>query len=226
MNLLVLLLPSSRLKNLLLRWLGHVIADDAGIGIVLVRGGTRFSLGSEARISSLNYFVNVRSVDVGARATVGSFNQFTSNPAFYDYSPLHGVLSMGADSFITNRHLLDVSGGVFIGSFSSLAGVGSVLQTHSIDFEHNAQSALPIVIAERTSVSSRCTVLMGSEIPPRSLIAANACVLPAHLTTSGLYAGTPAKWLRPVAGEWFDRPVGHTGDIIDASTGAIHPNVF
>ncbi|KAB2812246.1 hypothetical protein F9L07_10605 [Pimelobacter simplex] len=78
---LVFLLPPSRLKNRLLRRLGHVIPDTAVVGINLVRRVDRFELGEGSLIHHFNMFRDLRLVKMGIGCRIMLFTRSSATPA-------------------------------------------------------------------------------------------------------------------------------------------------
>lgn len=73
-HLVVFLVPFRRLRSLFLNALGHQVAADARVGmIVLIRG--KLTLAPGARIAPLSYFNGVQLL-LGEGSSIGSFNVF------------------------------------------------------------------------------------------------------------------------------------------------------
>ena len=79
---LVFLLPPSKLKNRLLRRLGHVVPDTAVVGINLVRRVDRFELGEGALIHHFNMFRDLRLVKLGVGCRIMLFNQVVGDSGY------------------------------------------------------------------------------------------------------------------------------------------------
>lgn len=209
-EVLVWLLPSSALKNKLLRMFGRDIAPSARIGSVLALNLGQVVFGEGIVIGSFNVLRSLRLLKLGDGVEIGKLNTFTAFPGFQALDPDGGCLVMNNGSFITNRHYFDCSGGVEIGELSAFCGHRTTLLTHEIDMATNEQTAGRVIISERSAVLTNCVVLKGAFLPPRSLLAAHSTLIKAkdHNPPSGLYAGTPAKCIAPIpsgSDTWFDR---------------------
>lgn len=190
--------------------LGWYVHPTAVVGVSLFVGVGHVHIGEGARLGHFNVFRNLRSVSVGDHAEIGQFNWFSAGQPFLERGNEHnGQLRIGAHGAVTSRHYIDCSGGVEIGDFALLAGVRSVVLTHFIDVVANRQRVAGVRVGDRTIVSSNVTILPGTEIPPRSQVAAGAVVRGTLQEPRCLYAGVPANPVREVSGRFFDRTVGH-----------------
>lgn len=190
--------------------LGWYVHPTAVVGVSLFVGVEHVHIGEGARLGHFNVFRNLRSVSVGDHAEIGQFNWFSAGQPFLERGNEHnGNLRIGAHGAVTSRHYIDCSGGVEIGDFALLAGVRSVVLTHFIDVVANRQRVAGVRVGDRTIVSSNVTILPGTEIPPRSQVAAGAVVRGTLQEPRCLYAGVPANPVREVSGRFFDRTVGH-----------------
>jgi hypothetical protein len=208
--LLALLVPARARRTLFVRLLGHDIHPGATLGrslidverlvmeegsvigpLNLVRGCALVHLERDARISSLNWVNSVR-LDRG----------------FFDGVDRHPALIMRRAALITMLHFIDACDTVELAPWATLAGFGSLIQTHAIDFDALAQSSRPVHIGDHSLVSSRCTLLPGSVVPDASIVAAGA-VVNGVLHHPNLFGGVPARPLRELdpAGAFFVRDV-------------------
>ena len=162
------LLPSSRVKNALLRRLGHAIARTATIQPIFILGSTHLKLGESVRLGALSCYRGT-TVVVSDGAEIGQLNWITAHPPIVAETPseIGGCLILGPHSSITNRHYLDVSGGVEIGAYSTIAGVHSTFMTHGIDALRNGLVAQPIRIGDYVMLGGSCSVLLGATVPDR-----------------------------------------------------------
>lgn len=218
----VWLLPPSLAKNTLLRTLGHEVHPSATARANLVWNVTEFRLGAGSRIGRFNIVKNLRRVDVGEGASIGRLNVISSHPVFMRLYKSGAKLIMGSESYITSHHRLDCAGGVTLGKLAALAGHQSKVMTHSVDIALNAQSAYPADIGQRTFVGARSLILGGARIPERSVLAAGAVVGRSRDDdpgASGLWAGVPATFKKPLDGDWFDRDARSTDRVFIPETG-------
>jgi acetyltransferase-like isoleucine patch superfamily enzyme len=208
---LVWLLPSSALKNTLLRIFGHEIARSARIGPVLALNVGRAAIGDGATIAALNVFRSLRLLKMGDGATMGSLNMISAHPGYQALHPDVGSLTMGDGAAITSRHNVDCSGIVRIGDMSAVAGQRTTILSHEIDITVNVQSAGRVIIGERSAVLTNCLLLKGAVLPPYSLLTANSMLIRTRELNPapGIYGGSPAQFVRsnpPDDGEsWFER---------------------
>ncbi|CAN5379017.1 hypothetical protein BH11ACT6_BH11ACT6_44560 [soil metagenome] len=207
---LVWLLPSSALKNKLLRMFGHDISSSAHIGPLLAVNIGRVVLGEGATIAALNIFRSLRLLHLGDGAMVGSLNTISAHPAYQAMHPEVGSLIMGDGAIITSRHNVDCSGIVRIGEMSAVAGQRTTILSHEIDITMNVQSAGRVFIGERSVVLTNCVVLKGAILPPCSLLTAHSTLARSRKLSPapGIYSGSPAEFTRsnPTdGGSWFER---------------------
>lgn len=210
---LVWLLPPSAVKNSLVRALGSTVGRDVRLGPNLVLGPVRFALADGASIGSFNVFRALREVRLDTDAYIGNLNQITAVPAYRAHDPGFGLLHLSPGAGMTNRHYVDCSGRFVVGTFSMIAGVRSVFQTHELDLAENRARAGDIIVGERCFTGTGVQMLQNSYLPDRSLLASGSTRI---RTAAGdpagqLYAGTPAQARKDITGwAWFRRDVVHT----------------
>lgn len=194
------LLPSGRIKNRLLTMSGHRVHPTAVVRPVVLLGGTRLEIGPHATVGALTAFRNVRRVVVSAYAEVGQLNWFSAAPFLVEASTSDtaGELIIGTHASVTNRHYFDVSGGVEVRPFATVAGVRSVFMTHGINVDKNALETKPIVVGDHAMVGSTVKLVPGAVVPDRSVIAMGSVVTTGLVETDSFYAGVPATRRRAV----------------------------
>ncbi|MEJ2866274.1 hypothetical protein WCD74_00765 [Actinomycetospora sp. OC33-EN08] len=202
------LLPAHRVKNFLLRRLGHRVAPTARVSPCLLMRVGLLDLAPEARIGVGTVVRSVRLLRFAEGAGVLQWNWISAAPAYQRYDPdddRPGTFVMGRHAAIMSRHYLDVSGGLSMGEYSSFAGVRSTVITHGVDVEANEQLPRPVAIGVRALLSSNVVVVPGCTVPDRCLVAMGS-VIKGDLPHAGyLYAGSPATAKRPIGGKHFDR---------------------
>jgi acetyltransferase-like isoleucine patch superfamily enzyme len=209
--LLIGLLPNSGIKRLALTWLnGWRIAPTATIGACLFQRVDRLVLAEGATLYSGSIYRNLRLVNIGSHSVVGRLNTFSAAPELTakESSPDTASLVVGRESAITNRHYMDCSGGISIGSFATVAGVRSTFLSHSVDFKRGRQRAKPIAVGDYTFVASNCLVMAGATLPERSILGMGALLRPGASREGQLYGGVPALPLRETEGVYFTRLAG------------------
>lgn len=107
-------------------------------------------------------------------------------------------LVMGKSSGITSRHFIDCNGGVYIGDYTTVAGIRSQILTHSIDVYNNRQHASSVVIGKYCFIGTSAIILPGATVPDYSVIAAGSVVTKGLKESRMLYAGNPAVAKKPI----------------------------
>jgi acetyltransferase-like isoleucine patch superfamily enzyme len=204
------LLPKSRLKNILLRSCGHSVHITSQISPIILSKVSLLVLGRGSVLQAGSFFRNLRMLEIGENGLVGKFNHVYADLGF-STSELAGKLILAPGSYITNRHELDCSGGICLERFSAIAGTRTILQTHSVDFDLNAQTNAPIRIGSYSFIATNCLILMGVSFPSKSILGAGS-LLPSHFSEKreGIFIGRPAKRLKDADGKWFSRENPHT----------------
>ncbi|MEJ7703125.1 MAG: hypothetical protein WKF47_05500 [Geodermatophilaceae bacterium] len=57
-------------------------------------------------------------------------------------------------------------------------------------------------IEESSFVAAQCSIAVGATLPERSVLAMGAVLMPGATATQALYAGVPAKVVRPDISDW------------------------
>lgn len=201
-------LPHSGLKLWLLRHLlGWSIPSDCVVGPCIFADVGHVSLGSGTRIRGGNVWRNIGSARLGQNVLMGSWNWITAAPEFFGERGF-GELIIEDESAVTSGHYLDCSATIRIGRCSHIAGRGSTLLTHQVDYRTNMQRADPITVGAHCLISSNVRITPGCRIADRVLVAMGAVIagdLDRELT---LYAGVPAVAKKEVDGVHFHRSVG------------------
>lgn len=204
------LLPSGHPKNALLNRLGHVVGSDCAVGMCLLWRVDRLQLARGARVRDFNVFRDMKLVRLKEGASVGSWNWVSAAPEFRECSSYSATLVLGKESSLTSRHYVDCSGGVIVGDFAIVGGHRSTLLSHGIDFVSNSQQSGLIRIGNWTFISTGCTLLKGSVVPDRSVLAAGAVLTESRIAAEpgGLFGGVPAKRIKDIEGAYFSRNRG------------------
>ncbi|GLZ41873.1 hypothetical protein [Actinokineospora sp. NBRC 105648] len=202
------LLPPGGLKNRLLRALGHRVHPSARVGVCLLTGATDVSVGAGATIGHGNVFRGLRGLHIGADAIVGQFNWWSIAPSLELGGPEsgHGVAVLGDHAVLTNRHYLDISGGLRLAEFATLGGVRCTVLTHSVDLDSGKQTLAAVVLDHQAFISTNCVVMAGSHLTERAVLAAGSVTaLGGRYAAHTLHGGVPAKVIRPIDGAYFHR---------------------
>lgn len=221
------LLPAMKIKNALLRRLGHDVHPDASVGPNLVLNVDRFEVAPHGRIAPFNVIKHMALISLGPHARIGRMNVISSHPVYANLYPEGASLHLAARSKITSRHSLDCSGGLRLGELASLAGRQTLVMTHGIDLGRDSQVAYPVTIGERSFVGARCVVLGGADLPSRSVLGAGS-VLPRsrNKREAGVWAGAPAAYRGPKEGLWFDRDSTSTRRVYVPATNTMVDDAF
>lgn len=201
------------------RWLcavfGYEIHPGARIGWSWVQPG-HLIMQAGARIGSGTVCKGLALVELEEGAHLGNLNWVTGLPPgsdrYFRHQPeRRPELRLGRHASVTNRHLLDCTGTVTIGAFSTFAGFQSQILTHSIDLAASRQDSRPVRIGERCFVGTNCVLLGGSVLPDRSVLGAKSLLNKAFDEPGTLYGGVPARALRTLPTDemkYFQRAEG------------------
>ncbi len=214
LQLLVFALPWSLRRIVLEKWCGCELAEGSSIGLSLVLCH-QVKLGRGARIGHFNFLKNLSLIQLGDHAIINNLNWITGFPkidslhfaAEPDRAP---ELILGRHAAITNRHLIDCTARVTIGSYTTIAGFRSQILTHTIDIVEGRQTSRPLTIGDYCFIGTDCILLGGSALPSHSVLGAKSLLTKPHLTEYRLYGGVPAKELSelPADAKYFTRQTG------------------
>jgi acetyltransferase-like isoleucine patch superfamily enzyme len=202
-----LFLPWFLRRRLLVGLLGYDLHPDSYLGFSLIIVG-EIKMGARARIGHFNLFRGLDYVELGSNSSIGNLNWFTTTNRICKAGC--GRLLLGQHSAITSRHYFDVQAPISIGHYTTIAGVGSIFLTHSIDVVLNCQRSSGIKIGDYCFLSAKICVLSGSEIASKIVVAAGAVVANSLAVESMLYGGVPARQIKEIDGNkgYFVRDVG------------------
>jgi acetyltransferase-like isoleucine patch superfamily enzyme len=209
-------LPWPLRRKILNTFCGCDIHPTARIGFSLVLP-RRLIMEEHSSIGHMTVAINLDFIHLGPYVTIGRGNWITGFPTagggkhFAHQSDRKSELIVGAHSAITNRHLIDCTGGVSIGRLTTFAGFQSQILTHSIDLAEARQSSAPIRIGDYCFIGTNCVLLGGSSLPSYSVLGAKSLLNKDLRDEYFLYAGCPAKPVKPLARNlrYFDRQSGY-----------------
>lgn len=169
-----------------------------------------------SKIGHLNIAIHLDKILIGENSIIARNNWITGFPTnttskhFSHQQERQSQLIIGKESAITKNHHIDCTNSIIIGDFVTIAGYNSQLLTHSIDLKENRQSSFPIYIEDYSFVSTRCIILGGSKLPNHSILAAGAVLNKNYSEPWTLYAGIPAKPIKPIekTEKYFTRQSG------------------
>jgi acetyltransferase-like isoleucine patch superfamily enzyme len=116
------------------------------------------------------------------------------------------ILNIGVG--LTGRKFIDCTGGIYIGEFSTIAGLWTQILTHSIDIYRSRQHAASVHVGKYCFVGTGCILLPGSVLPDYSVLGAGSVLNKAFTENGVLYAGSPAmpkKRFDPNTVPWMQR---------------------
>lgn len=227
------LLPASAAKNRLLRLVGYEIHSSARISPSLFLNIERLTCAEGVVILAGSCFKSMARIELGEGAIVGRWNTISASPIYRQpggaqHRDLAGALMMGRFSYITNRHYVDCSGGVVVEDWAAIAGVRSVVLSHTLVLDKLTSRCDPVRIGAGSFVGSCCSIAPGSLVPRHCVVAMSSFVRPGLFDEECLYAGLPAQAVKREIGhwEWFSRPpyTGVEEFVVDPSEGPIEPN--
>ena len=214
---LISLIPFWPLKRVLLcRFYGYKIHHTARIGFSYVFPST-LCMSAYSSIGHGTVCKGLSTIWMGPHAHIGQLNWVTGFPKsctsrhFASQLNRNPSLIVGKHASITNRHLIDCTDRIVVGPFTTIAGFGSQLLTHSIDVSSCKQIAKPIYIGKRCFIGTRVTILPQSRIPSFAVIGAGAVVAGRLELSYFVYGGVPAKPLKPISNhsQYFNRLEGY-----------------
>ena len=215
LKLLTYFLPWTLRRRALQTWFGFQIHPTARIGLSWIFPQT-LVMEANTRIDHLTVAINLSRIEMKQNSIIGRGNWITGFPLHSD--SLHfrhqenrnPELVMGESSAITKNHHIDCTDRIIIGRFSTIAGYGSQLLTHSIDLVNSRQDSSPITIGEYCFVGTNVVVLGGSNLPSRSVLGAKSLLSKAFTTEWTLYGGVPAKAITEISkdAKYFTRSDG------------------
>jgi acetyltransferase-like isoleucine patch superfamily enzyme len=210
-------LPGAIRAMILRALFGYDIHPTARIGLSYI--DTKYlCLGPKASIGHFNVIRKARSIIVGANSTIGNLNWLSGEHGSYNaavnYSKDGGDdLEVAAGSYITHRHLIDLTGGVRLGRFSAVSGYRTQLLTHSIHIPSDRQEVAGITIGEYSFIGTGCILLKGSHVPSYCVVGAGAVVTDrSDFEEYTLIGGVPARQLKALSRDlgFFKRTSGVT----------------
>jgi len=214
-SVLLLLFPWKLRRWMLIAFFGYKIHPTARIGFSLILSD-HLEMGENSLIANLTVCKGVNLLKLAESAVIGNLNWITGHPindkTFYGDDPhRRPELIVDVHAAITNRHLIDCTNAIHVGRFSIVAGWGSQILTHSIEFERCRQGSKPVRIGEYCFVGTGSILLPGSELPDYSILGAGSVLNKVYTQKYYLYGGVPARAVKAFPGDWgyFSRKTGH-----------------
>lgn len=194
-QLMIIFLPWSLRRRLLVWRYGWEIDPSAVIkkSIILAK---RVKMGAKSRIHNLVVCKPIDYLEMGEDSGIGAMTFITGFPSagrfFNHVADRKCELVLGAHAGITSRHFIDCNGGVYIGDYTTVAGIRSQIMTHSIDPYECRQDAKPVKIGKYCFLGTGCIILPGAVLPDYCVLGAGSVLNKAHSEPCMVYAGSPA----------------------------------
>ena len=199
-NLLIIFLPWTIRRYILNKFYHYKIHPTARIGLSYIYP-KQLIMGEGARIGHLNVAIHLELIQMDKNCSISQKNWITGFPLsnksnFQDFPDRKPYLIMKEDSSITKQHHIDCTDMVIVGEFTTIAGYGTQILSHSFSLEKNSQACAPIQIGHHCWVSTRSIILPGSVLPPQSVLGAGAVLKKKYTESFVLYGGVPAKYIK------------------------------
>ena len=215
LKLISFFLPWALRRRALNSWFGYKINPSAKIGLAWIFPG-KLIMAAGARIDHFSVAIHLDCIEMEINSTIGrnnwitGFSTTTKSNHFKHQTDREAKLFLGESAAITKNHHLDCTNLIEIKKFSTIAGYGSQLLTHSIDILENRQDSKPIFIGEYTFVGTNVVILGDSKLPSFSVLGAKSLLNKPFENEWTLYGGVPAKPLNeiPKDAKYFVRKTG------------------
>lgn len=199
-NLLIVFLPWTIRRYILNKFYHYKIHPTARIGLSYIYP-KQLIMGEGARIGHLNVAIHLEKIQMDKNCSISQKNWITGFPLkdksnFQDFPNRKPYLIMKEDSSITKQHHIDCTDMVIVGEFTTIAGYGTQILSHSFSLEKNSQACAPIQIGHHCWVGTRSIILPGAVLPPRSVLGAGAVLQRKYTESFVLYGGVPAKYIK------------------------------
>ena len=190
------LAPRGLRRLLHTKLLGYDIHPGARVGRSVISVG-ELTVADGAVIGSLNYIAHVDRVRLAEEARIGNLNwisgvRSTAN-AFAGIPERRPWLTLGRGAHIGFQHYVDCCDHVELGEMALLGGIRSQLLTHWAEIDTGRLGCRPVHIGARCLLHTGIIITAGSDIAPRSVVAAGAVVTGPLTEPDTFYAGVPAR---------------------------------
>ena len=167
-------------------------------------------------IKNFSFVNEIDFFEMGAFSKIGNRNWITGSSSElkkgYNASPHRKCeFIIGEHTRITANHHFDCNGGVYIGKYTTIAGMNTQILTHGIDLIESVQKADKTIIGTYCFVGTKCIILKGAVLPNNCLLAAGAVLTKSYVESEMIYAGVPAKPVKkiPLDAKYFSRKSGN-----------------
>jgi len=196
-QVLLFALPWPIRRRVLNTLFGYHIHPTAKVGFSLILA-RRLEMADRSRIHHLVCCKGIDKLELGVDSGIASLTYITGfstrDDRYFKGNPNRLCeLVMGRSSGITSRHFIDCNGGVYIGDFTTVAGLRTQILTHSINVYANRQQTSPVRIGNYCFLGTGCIILPGAALPDYSILGGGAVLTKAFTESHTLYAGNPAR---------------------------------
>jgi acetyltransferase-like isoleucine patch superfamily enzyme len=209
------LLPWKVRRNILEKVMGYNIHSTCKIGFSWVFP-KKLIMKSHAKISHFTVIKGLEKLYLGQYSIIGKGNWisgYTVNGLkhYENQCGRKSELIIGEHSAVTNAHIIDCTNSVTIGHFTTIAGYGSQIITHSIDLDHCRQWSETIKIGDYCFIGTNTVILGGSSLPSYSVLGAKSLLNKSYSVKYLLFTGVPAmpKKNLPHSLGYFNRKEGY-----------------
>lgn len=169
-----------------------------------------------ANILNFVFVKNINKLHLKEYSKIGGFNFFSgfntqNKKVFQNVSERKCEFVIGIHTRVTSKHFFDCNGGIYIGDYTTIAGAGTEILTHSIDLYKNIQDVSPVIIGKYCFVGTKCIILKGTKLPDFSVLAAGSLLVHSYEEQNYVYGGNPAKKIKDLSGlevKYFERKLG------------------
>lgn len=214
LQIILFLFPWEVRRILLNKIFHYQIHSTAKIGFAIILA-KKLTMQKCSRIGHLTFCNKIDSLQLDNNVRIGTLNYITGYPtilkdSFFPILNRKCELIIGEHSAVTSRHFIDCTAGVYIGKFTTFAGIRSQILTHSIDLKLCRQDAKSVSIGNYCFVGTSCILLKGATLPDYSVLGAGAMVNKEFSEQSVLYGGVPAKKISGISKDgYFIREIGY-----------------
>lgn len=202
LQLLFIFFPWSIRRKLLEFFFKYKIHNSPKIGksIILAK---YLEMHKDSRIHNFTFCKKIDRLILYEDSGIANFNFITgfstsNKNVFSNVKERKCELIMNKSSGITSRHFIDCNGGVYIGEFTTIAGIRTQILTHSIDVYNNIQTTASVHIGKYCFIGTGCIILPNTSIPDYSILGAGSVVTKRFTESNKLYAGNPAKPIKNI----------------------------
>jgi len=177
----------------------------------------QLSMGPHSAIHNFVFIKNIDSITLKQFAKLGGFNFLsgfnTKNKKVFQHgSSRKCEFVLGVHTRVTSKHFFDCNGGIYIGDYTTIAGSGTEILTHSIDVYKNIQDTAAVTIGNYCFVGTKAIILKGSSLPDYSILGAGSVLIHNYTQSHAVYGGNPAKFIKDLSGsevKYFTRSHGN-----------------